>query len=140
MSFNLPLYWFWIARPAQIKQITKPLTRNKHLSLLYFWPCKSIKIKLDFETFFLIIKHPHPIYELIFKRLANNPCSKIFSNVCTDKMTTIISLNTLLLAQSLQRHLKSFVWIMLVIISQLCQLNLLPMLSLSPGIVYILGQ
>ena len=103
-------------------------------------PCKSIQIKMNFETFPLKFKHPHPIYGLIFKILANNPCSKIFSNVCTNKMTTIISLNTLLLAQSLQRHLKSFVWTMLVIISQLCQLNLLPMLSSSPGIVFILGQ
>ena len=42
MTLNLPLlYVLWLEEYCQIspnkKQITKPLTRNKHFSLLYFW-------------------------------------------------------------------------------------------------------
>ena len=47
MTLNLPLfYWFWLVEYCQTspnkKQITKPLTRNKNLSLLYFWLTRFI--------------------------------------------------------------------------------------------------
>ena len=42
MTLNLPLlYWFWFVEYCQTspnkKEITKLWTRNKHLTLLYFW-------------------------------------------------------------------------------------------------------
>ena len=42
LFIRIPLYYIGsdlqhTARPAQIKKIIKPLTRNKRLSLLYFW-------------------------------------------------------------------------------------------------------
>ena len=46
--------FFWLEEYGQTspnkKEITKPLTGNKHLSLLYFWARESYTVKLWVET------------------------------------------------------------------------------------------
>ena len=57
MTLNLYLYYILSELPDQLeqKQITKPIARNKHLSLLYFCGCPKIQFSFCAVKIFPIL-------------------------------------------------------------------------------------